>query len=54
MFKSQNGGFKRVAAEMKNRDNIGENLGLFGVAVYEIKNFKRQIQNGGRQNEKPS
>ena len=33
----QNGGFKMVVAEMKNRDDIGENVywGVFAVADYE-------------------
>ena len=36
-FKIQNGAFKLVAVEMKNRDNIGKNvyLGIFGVADYD-------------------
>ena len=58
----QNGGFKMVVAEMKNRDNIGENVywGVIAVADYEsvirFSKFKMaysrslirfKIQNGG-------
>ena len=48
VFKIQNGGFKMAAAEIKNRNNIHENIysGVFGVADYgSLIRFK--IQNGG-------
>ena len=58
IFTIQNGGFKKAATKMKNRNNICKNIysDVFGVADYEsvtdFRNSKWRFQDGSHWNEK--